>query len=101
MVEVPAIGPKLILNAFASEVVVDQQKSFDAIHLIEQQRNLGLMKPPLLLTLLRPALLFGSASGDLGIFVEPPYLCLDVFECVDGEGWYFAGFGVLQGDQRL
>lgn len=100
MVEIPAIGPKLILNAFAPEVVIDQQKSLDAVDLIEQQRYFGLMKRPLLLAPVRPVL-SGFCRGDPRLFVEALYLRLDVLKGISCEGWDFAGFRVLKRDERL
>lgn len=100
MIEIPAIGPKLILDAFAPEVAVDEQEALDTVDLIEQQRNLGLVKRPLLLALARPVLL-ALRSGDPRLLVEPLQLRLDVLDGVGGEGGDLAGFRVLQGDEGL
>lgn len=100
MVEIPAIGPKLILDAFAPEVVVDQQKSFDAVDLIEQQRYFGLMKRPLLLAPARPVLLRFDC-GYPCLLVQPLQLRLDVLKGVSGEGRDLAGFRVLKRDECL
>lgn len=97
MVEIPAIGPKLIFDALAPEVVVDQQKSLDTVNLIEQQRYFCLMKRPLLLAPVRPVL-FGFHCGDPCFFVEPLYLYLDALKGVSGEGWDLAGFRILKRD---
>ncbi len=48
VIEIPAIGPKLVLDAVTPEVEVDEEKPLDAIDLVEEQSDLHLLEPLLL-----------------------------------------------------